>query len=123
MSAVTEVDPLNVECPYCRSEPGEGCSTGDRKAARPHKVRVKLALVLAAHADPALDAFPELGPVSDCGLCGTPGLPQRHRIVDAIAGRLAAGESVEECAADYNLLPDAVEAVEAWAQRWPGAWQ
>ena len=118
-----EVDPQVIECPYCYADPGEACWLGERKAARPHKARVKLALVLAAHADPVLGAFPELGPVTPCGLCGTPGLPQRHRIVDAIAGRLAAGEGPDALEADYNLLPDAVEAVAAWSARWPGAWQ
>jgi uncharacterized protein (DUF433 family) len=76
--------------------------------------------VVVAHSDPALDAyFPRLGP---CGLCGTPDLDQRHRVVDAIAGRLAAGEDPVEVAADYGLALDAVEAVLAWLARWPEAW-
>lgn len=75
--------------------------------------------VLAAHADPALDAFfPRLGP---CGICGVAGLDQRHRVVDAIAGRLAAGEDPGEVAADYGLSLDAVQAVAAWSARWPEA--
>lgn len=77
-------------------------------------------LIIEAHADPALDEhFPRVGP---CGLCGTPGLDQRHRVVDAIAGRLDAGEGPEEVAGDYLLSVEAVEAVEAWAAKWPGAW-
>lgn len=123
MSAAPEVDPLSIECPYCYADPGEGCYTGDRKAARPHKVRVRLATLTAAHADPALDAFPELGPVSQCGLCGTPGLPQRHRIVDAIAGRLEAGEGPGALAEDYRLPAAALRAVLTWMAKWPGAWQ
>ena len=59
-------------------------------ARKPHASRVRLAHAVAAHADPALDAFlPPLGP---CGVCGVPGLDQRHRVVDAIAEALAAGE-------------------------------
>jgi hypothetical protein len=76
--------------------------------------------VVAAHSDPALDVyFPRLG---SCGLCGTPGLDQRHRVVDAIAGRLAAGEDPVEVAADYGLALDAVQAVLAWSARWPEVW-
>jgi hypothetical protein len=80
------------------------------------------ALAAAAHADPALDAYPELGPVSPCGLCGS-GLPQRHRMVDAIAGRLAAGEGEEDVAADYLFSLEVVAAIRAWMVRWPGAWR
>lgn len=82
---------------------------------------MKLARVLAGHADPALDEwFPRLGP---CGLCGTPGLDQRHRVVDAIAGRLAAGgEPCDVIAADYGVSDAAVMAVLLWAAKWPGAW-
>jgi hypothetical protein len=70
---------------------------------------VRLATAIAAHADRALDEFfPLVGP---CGLCGVPGLPQRHRVVDAIAGRLAAGEDPGVVAEDYGLPFAAVEAV------------
>jgi hypothetical protein len=92
-----------------------------RYARKPHAVRVKLALVLAAHADPALDAFfPPLGP---CGICSTPGLDQRHRVVDAIAERLAAEEDPEDTAGEYGVGTEAVEAVALWMIRWPGAWE
>ena len=80
----------------------------------------QLALLIKAHADPVLDEFfPPIGP---CGMCGTAGLDQRHRVVDAIAGRLAAGEDLEDVAEDYLLPVKAVEAVRVWAARWPGAW-
>jgi hypothetical protein len=126
--AMPEAGPLSARCPYCHAAIGERCVSAmdwgrlpQPPARRPHKVRVKLATAVAAHADPALNAFPELGPVSPCGLCGS-GLPQRHRIVDAIAGRIAAGEDPDEVGADYDLSPEALEAVQAWARKWPGAW-
>ena len=116
-------NPMTVTCPECASEAGSRCCTRSRLPARkPHERRVRLALAVAAHADPALDAFFARGSVP-CGLCGIPGLPQRHRVVDAIAGRLAAGEDSQDVAADYLVSVDAVRAVEAWAARWPGAWQ
>jgi len=88
-------------------------------ARKPHVRRVRLALALAAHADPALDAlFPRLGP---CGFCG-PQFDQRHRVIDAIAGRLEGGEGREEAAGDYGLPVAAVDVIAAWAKRWPGAW-
>lgn len=117
-----DVDPLTVECPHCQEPPGNRCGTVNAYSRSPHKARQRLALAMAAHADPALDEWPQLGPVSDCRLCGS-GLPQRHRIVDAIAARLAAGEYPEDVTADYVTIPlAAVEAVQAWAERWPGAW-
>jgi hypothetical protein len=114
-------DPLTARCPYCRSRSGKPCSTSRlRPAVRPHKARARLALALAAHADPSLDAyFPRLGP---CGLCSTPGLDQRHRRVDAMAQAMAAGESVQDVADDYDAPAEAVLAVARWAMRWPGAW-
>lgn len=92
-------------------------------ARRPHKARVRLALAMAAHADPALDEWPQLGPTSPCGLCGS-GLPQRHRIVDAIAEHLEAGEDPEDIADEFGFFPpEAVVTVREWAARWPGAWR
>ena len=82
----------------------------------------QLALAIKAHADPALDAFPGLGPTSQCGVCGVPGMPQRHRVVDAIAGHLAAGECEGDVAEEMGISLDAVMAVQSWANRWPGAW-
>jgi hypothetical protein len=90
-------------------------------ARKPHAARVRLALAAAAHGDPALDAFPEFGPATVCGLCSV--LPQRHRIVDAIAGRLAAGEGPGALAEDYGLSATALRAVLTWMAKWPGAWQ
>jgi hypothetical protein len=119
-------DPLTVRCPYCRAPASEPCGVRgfgtwrSRPAGRPHKRRTGLAIAVAGHADPALDAFfPRLGP---CGLCGTPGLDQRHRVIDAMAGRMAAGESVEDVADDYDEPVEAVQAVLQWAMRWPEAW-
>jgi hypothetical protein len=121
--AALPADPLTVRCGYCCVPPGgQCCAEPSLRARKPHAERVRLARAVAAHADPALDAFPELGPVSPCGLCGTPGLPQRHRMVDAIAGRLEAGEGEQEVAADYLFGPEVAEAVKAWMTRWPGAW-
>lgn len=120
-------DPLAVKCPYCRASAGERCGVRGfgtwraSPAVRPHKGRLRAALAMAAHADPALDAFPGLGPVSPCGLCGS-GLPQRHRVVDAIAGHLAAGEAPEDLAEEYGVSRRAVRAVALVMARWPGEW-
>lgn len=114
---------LSAHCPHCRALPAADCVTRDgAPAGKPHKARARDALALAAHADPALDALPGLGPTSQCGICGTPGLPQRHRIVDAIAGRLEAGEGDDEVAADYGLGAEVIEALKDWMVKWPGAW-
>ena len=112
--------PLAVTCTHCGAEPGQKCMTYSDWARKPHGVRLKLALVLAAHADPALDAF--FAPHGPCLLCGTPGLGARHRVIDAIAGMLEAGEDPDEVAEDYAVSLDAVQAVSAWSSRWPGAW-
>lgn len=113
-------DPLTVACDHCGAEVGQRCMTLSDWARKPHKVRVRLAQAVAAHADPALDAwFPQLGP---CRVCGRPGLGQRHRVIDVIAGMLAAGEDPDDVAEDYGLPGAAVAAVADWAERWPGAW-
>lgn len=76
---------------------------------------------VAAGADAALDVFfPRLGP---CGVCGVRGLDQRHRVVEAIAGMLAAGEDLDVVAEEYGVTAGAVAAVAEWAAKWPGAWQ
>ena len=76
---------------------------------------------LAAHADPALDAF--FARTNQCQVCGVPGMPQRHRVVDAIAEQLEADyESADGISADMGVSLEAVRAVGEWAQRWPGAW-
>lgn len=113
-------DPLTAACTFCGSGPGMRCGTYSGWARKPHAARVKLALVLAAHTDPALDAFgPPLGP---CGLCSVPGLNQRHRMVDAVAGMLDAGEDPEAAACEYQVPLPAVEVVATWMIKYPGAW-
>lgn len=118
ISGPPAVDSLAVRCGYCRAPKGSGCQTSWFRPCRPHKARTDLARLVASHADPVLDEFPELGPVTGCGICGTPGLPQRHRMVDAIAGRVAAGEDEEDVAADYHLPVAAVLVVTDWDRRW-----
>lgn len=113
-------DPLSAPCPRCEEPPGSRCGTVNAYSRKPHAARVKLARALAAHADPALDAhFPMRNP---CGLCGS-GLPQRHRVVDAIAGALEAGDGPEDLAVDYQKPIEAITAVQAWMKKWPGAWE
>lgn len=113
---MTRADPLTVTCPHCEATPGERCMMLSDYARKPHAARVRLAQVLAADADPALDEFfPKVGP---CGICGTPGLDQRHRVVDAIADRLAAGEWSHEVAEDYGLPLEAMAVVKAWTAKW-----
>ena len=114
-------DPLTVACPYCAARAGDGCCTHrDTLAKRPHKRRVRLALAVAAHADPALDEFfPHHGA---CGICNIPGLGARHRTIDGIAGMLAAGEDPDVTAEEHGTSPEAVETIALWMVRWPGAW-
>lgn len=49
---------------------------------------------------------PERGP---CGLCGHH--DARHRVYDAIQGRVEAGDDVASTADDYNLTADTVQAI------------
>jgi hypothetical protein len=116
-------DVCAVRCPYCRAPSGVPCGVrgfGARPAVRPHKRRVQLSTSIDAHSDPALDGhFPRLG---SCMVCGTPGLDQRHRVIDAIAGQLAAGEFPEDVAAEFGVSCDAALAVWEWMLRWPRAW-
>ena len=123
---MTAPDALAVRCRYCRASRGQPCRTGSFTNCPPHKIRRADALSAAAHADPALDEwFVQSGP---CGLCGAPGLDggvlgARHRVIDAIAGALAAGESPEVAAWDYNLPAGAITAVQQWMGKWPGGWR
>jgi hypothetical protein len=113
-------DPLTAPCSHCGARPGQRCMMVSYWARKPHAVRIRLALVLAAHADPALDEFfPHHGP---CLLCGVEGLGARHRVIDAIAGSLAAGDDPEALAMDYARPLEAMQAVAEWSERWPGAW-
>jgi hypothetical protein len=114
---VIPVDPLAVRCPHCGESAGERCGTATDYARKPHVARVKLARAVAADADPALDEwFPKRGP---CLICGTPGLDQRHRVVDAIADYLASEPDAEDdIAAEYEVPAAVVRAVGEWARRW-----
>ncbi len=51
--------------------------------------------------------YPLRGP---CGICGCPGLDGRHRLLDAIRDRHAAGDSVEDLARDYGRPAKAIRA-------------
>lgn len=114
-------DPLTVACSHCDAKPGQRCMAVCDWARKPHAARRRLALVLAAHADPALDAFFKMR--NPCGVCGVPGLPQRHRVVDSIAGALEAGECEQEVMEELGVSLDQVMAVTAWAAKYPGAWR
>lgn len=119
VTAPAVTGPLDVPCGFCEARPGYRCRSSGGRERRSHARRVRLAWILAAHSDPVLDVFfPQLG---QCGLCGLPGLDQRHRVVDAVAGMLSAGEDVCEVAEDYGLRVEAVRVVAAWSRRWPGA--
>lgn len=123
---VTQIDAATtVMCPYCRAGIGKRCRVsgwGGRgaEAVRAHKGRIQLAFKVRAYADPLLDAVAL--PASPCGICGVPGLPQRHRVIDAIAGQLEAGEIWEEISGEMDVTMQAIDAVRAWMKRWPGAW-
>lgn len=60
--------------------------------------------------------FPRLGP---CGICGVPGVDQRHRVIEAIADAVNAGDGEEDVAADYGIPIEAVRACADWAARHP----
>ena len=44
--------------------------------------------------------WPPRGP---CLLCGVPGLDARHRVMDAVAGLVLAGDAAETIAEDYGV--------------------
>jgi hypothetical protein len=52
-----------------------------------------------------------LPPCGPCGVCGVPGMDARHRIIDAITGHAAAGETAEDVADELGLPPETVLAV------------
>ena len=116
---MTVIDPQSVRCPYCRQPGGCPCRTFPcaRLASRPHAARVRLGRKVAANNDPALDEWwPKIGP---CGVCGVPGMHQRHRVIDAIADWLETepGVTDDDLAAEYEVPPQAVRAVRDWARR------
>lgn len=115
------VDPLSVECPWCLTPAGEPCSSPWHRHVPVHARRKHMAFALAAHADPVLDDL-GLGPVAPCEFCGVPGMPQRHRRTDAIAGHLAAGDDAETISEELGAPEATVAAVGEWMERWPGAW-
>lgn len=116
--------PVSVPCPACWAAPGVRCTSFGGWPRGAHAARVKLdGLVTAVqgHQDPALDGhFPGRGP---CGICGIKGLGARHRVVDGIAGMLAAGEDPEVVADEHGVSAEAVSVVADWMERWPGAWR
>lgn len=67
----------------------------------------RVAVKEAARAEMPLldDYFPRLG---QCGVCGVPGVDQRHRIIDAIREQLLAGEEFEVLAEEFGVTADAV---------------
>ena len=143
MTDPPQFDPLAARCPqpWCRMPPVMRCVTaGGRSTSKAHAPRVRLSLAITAHADPELHRlWPRIGP---CGICGVPGLDQQHRVIDSIAGWLEAAAADPrgtdpqmaevlaedpsaldgELAAEFGVSEEAVAAVRAWAQKWPGAW-
>lgn len=51
----------------------------------------------------------------ECGICGGP--DKRHRLADAIVENVAAGDSIEHVAEDYDVAPDVVRALVAIRER------
>ena len=60
--------------------------------------------------------FKRLG---QCGICGVRGADQRHRIIEAIAGRVDAGEDEAQVAWDYGVPVEAVAACLEWVREHP----
>ena len=71
---------------------------------------------MSAQPEPVDRWFKRLGP---CGVCGTPGADQRHRVIEAIAGAVNAGDGEEDVAADYNVPVEAVQACIRWVREHP----
>jgi hypothetical protein len=66
--------------------------------------------------EPADRWFARLGP---CLVCGVPGADQRHRVIEAIAGAVAAGDGEEDVAREYEVPVEAVRAAVQWAAEHP----
>ena len=60
--------------------------------------------------------FPKRG---QCQLCGVPGADQHHRVIEAVAGAVNAGDGEEDVAADYNVPVEAVRACVEWVREHP----
>lgn len=67
-------------------------------------------------ADPVDRWYPRLGP---CGICNVPGVDQRHRVIEAIADAVGAGDGDEDVAADYGVPVEAVAACVEWVRDHP----
>lgn len=100
--------------PCCNRPPFE--LRGDRLTLDPALVTCKpteprthpYGVVIPPNEGDALDRhFPRRGP---CMICGVPGEDARHRVIDAIAERIAAGDSEEDTADDYGVTVEAVRA-------------
>lgn len=66
--------------------------------------------------DPIDQWLPRVGP---CGICGVPGADQRHRVIEAIADAVKAGDDEESVAADYDVPVEAVRACLEWTRAHP----
>lgn len=66
--------------------------------------------------DPLDEHFPRRGP---CLLCGVPGEDARHRVIDAIAERVRAGDAEEMVADDYGVTVQAVRVAVLHAPTYP----
>jgi hypothetical protein len=66
--------------------------------------------------DPIDQWFPPRG---QCRICGVPGADQRHRVIEAIADAVNAGDGEEDVAADYNVPVEAVRACLEWVREHP----
>lgn len=69
-------------------------TAADRK--RQAQIAATLAEQINQHLKPA-------GPTSPCGFCGDTTLGQRHRVIDAIAEQIRAGEHPDTVADDYGI--------------------
>lgn len=60
--------------------------------------------------------FPRRGP---CLVCQVPGADQRHRVIEAIADAVEAGDGEEDVARDYGVPVEAVRACVDWVRDHP----
>jgi len=70
----------------------------------------------AQQPDPIDQWFPRRG---QCQICGTPGADQRHRVIEAIAGAVSAGDGEQDVAADYGVPAEAVRECLRWVREHP----